>query len=208
MKGFGTSRSLRARPTSGMMALSQEDSSDIELIHKSSPVATTSLYDTSELITTAERLSPKRNEDKVAKSLHADGWRFGAGVAAFTAVFTLLINFSIGVWAATLRGNGSIFNAGILVEVFHGSCDEATTMNTWSHLAINVLSTGLLAGSNYCMQCLVAPTREEVDRAHRHSPPMWLDIGLPSIRNLKFIDWRRTILWLLLALSSLPLHLL
>jgi hypothetical protein len=191
-----------------MIALAQEDSSDIELIRKLGPVTTTSLYDAAGIGDTAERLSPKRNEDKIAKSLHVNGWRFGAGIAATTAIVTLLINFSIGVWTATLSGNGSEFNAGILVEVFHGSCEEATTMNTWSHLAINVLSTGLLAGSNYCMQCLVAPTRKEVDRAHRQSPPRWLDIGLPSVRNLSFIDWRRTILWILLALSSLPLHLL
>jgi len=35
-------------------------------------------------------------------------------------------------------------------------------MNTWAHLAINMVSTGLLAGSNFCMQVLVTPTRADI----------------------------------------------
>lgn len=208
MKDLGIWSSLRTRPTSGLRALNQEDGSDIELVDKSGPVSTVSTFNTTTFASAAERLSPKKNEDDIVRTLQADGWRFGAGLAACTAVVTLLINFSVGIWAATLGGNGSIFNSGILVQVFRGSCERTSTMNTWSHLAINVVSTGLLSGSNYCMQCLVAPTRNEVDRAHRQSPPVWLDIGLPSVRNLRFIDRQRCVLWALLALSSLPLHLL
>ena len=56
------------------------------------------------------------------------------------------------------------------------------------------------------MQCLAAPTREELDRAHgRHS---WLDIGVNSVRNLWRINTVRALLWLVLAVSSLPFHLL
>ena len=79
-------------------------------------------------------------------------------------------------------------------------------MSLWLHLAINVLSTLLLGASNYCMQCLTSPTREEVDRAHsRH---IWLDIGIPSVRNLRRVSWYKIILWWLLAISGIPLHLL
>lgn len=37
---------------------------------------------------------------------------------------------------------------------------------------------------------------------------IWLDIGVPSLRNLRRISTRRVVLWWLLALSSIPLHLL
>jgi len=55
------------------------------------------------------------------------------------------------------------------------------------------------------MQLLSAPTRKNVDRAH--SQGIWLDIGIPSLRNLRFSSWLKRSLWFLLALSSIPLHL-
>ncbi|KAL8708100.1 MAG: hypothetical protein Q9220_006954 [cf. Caloplaca sp. 1 TL-2023] len=55
------------------------------------------------------------------------------------------------------------------------------------------------------MQCLSAPTRDEIDRAHQRQ--RWLDIGVPSIRNLRAMSWYRISLWFLLASSSIPLHL-
>lgn len=193
-----------------MIELQQGDTSDIELVdsRRYEPVLAASPHNLTGLDAVTRSLSPKRNEDVVAEALQVDGWRFGAGLAALTAAITFIINLTVGIWAATRAGSDSEYNSGILVEIYHGSCDKTKTMNTWSHLGINVVSTGLLAGSNFCMQCLVAPTRQEVDRAHRQSPPIWLDIGLPSIRNLKSIERRRTVLWALLAVSSLPLHLL
>ncbi|KAL9601249.1 MAG: hypothetical protein Q9219_002654 [cf. Caloplaca sp. 3 TL-2023] len=93
-----------------------------------------------------------------------------------------------------------------MVTFFEGSCAKARNLTIWLHLLINVLSTVLLAASNYCMQCLSSPTRAKIDRAHaRHR---WLDIGVPSVRNLFRISRSRALLWSLLALSSFPLHLL
>ncbi|KAI4197238.1 MAG: hypothetical protein LQ350_006069 [Teloschistes chrysophthalmus] len=78
-------------------------------------------------------------------------------------------------------------------------------MSMWLHLAINILGTALLSASNYCMQCLSAPNRQEVDRAHQRQ--VALDIGVPSLRNLRHISRKRLLLWILLAISSIPLHL-
>ena len=55
------------------------------------------------------------------------------------------------------------------------------------------------------MQRLSAPTRGEVDYAHKRHH--WVDIGVPSVRNLGLINPWRMWGWLLLAASSLPLHL-
>ena len=70
----------------------------------------------------------------------------------------------------------------------------------------NGLSTLLLGSSNYCMQCLASPTREELDTAHGQH--VWLDIGIPSVRNLLRIAPSRRIFWCILAASTIPLHLL
>jgi len=122
-------------------------------------------------------------------------------VCAATAGTVLSINSMLTLWASIRYGN-----AGGLATIQEGSCQKTKTLSLWLHLAINVLSTILLSASNYCMQCLSSPTREEVDKAHRKR--VWLDIGVPSVRNLHQISWYRIALWYALALSGIPLHLL
>jgi hypothetical protein len=127
------------------------------------------------------------------------GWRFGVlNFATWTLVVGSL-NLAITIWGSI----ASKENQGLLDA---GDCDQIKRVNTGIHLLINVFSTVLLSGSNYCMQCLSAPTRKEVDRAH--AVGKWLDIGIPSFRNLRNIERRRVVLWFLLGFSSLPLHLL
>lgn len=95
---------------------------------------------------------------------------------------------------------------GDLGTIFRGDCSQSHRLNSGLHIIINVLSTTLLAVSNLCMQLLAAPTRQEIDEAHKHH--VWLDIGVPSFRNLKHISKRRSIAIFLLAISSIPLHFL
>ncbi|KAJ8109018.1 hypothetical protein OPT61_g7764 [Boeremia exigua] len=127
------------------------------------------------------------------------GWRFGVLNFAVWASIVFLINLVVTIW-------GSLAHKGDQRVLYEGDCKRTKSLNSGLHLLINILSTILLSGSNYCMQCLSAPTRSEVDLAH--GARRWLDIGVPSLRNLRRISRRRFILWLLLATSSLPLHLL
>lgn len=90
--------------------------------------------------------------------------------------------------------------------LYDGQCDTTKKINVGVHLLINILSTILLGASNYCMQCMSAPTRADAERAHAQFT--WVDIGVPSIRNLRKINRLRASLWLMLGISSLPLHLL
>ena len=90
--------------------------------------------------------------------------------------------------------------------LYEGSCDKSRTIGLWLHLGINALSTLLLSGSNYTQQCLAAPTRSEIDAAHARR--RWMDIGVPSVRNLFRIKCERRWLWIAIGLTSIPLHLL
>ncbi|KAH6666023.1 hypothetical protein B0J14DRAFT_643332 [Halenospora varia] len=45
------------------------------------------------------------------------------------------------------------------------------------------MSTLVLSASNYTMQAISSPRRKEVDNAHKKST--WVDIGVPSIQNLR-----------------------
>lgn len=127
---------------------------------------------------------------------YTSGWRFGAINCAISASFVFLVNFVVTI----------IFATGEDGVLFDGDCERARQLNTGIHLLINLLSTVLLSSSNYCMQCLSAPTRKEIDQAHAQG--RWLDIGVQSVHNLRNINVRRTIIWFLLGASSLPLHLL
>ena len=87
-----------------------------------------------------------------------------------------------------------------------GDCDKAKSTNKWLHLLINTLSTLLLTGSNAFMAAYCCPSREEIDVAHRQRK--WLHIGMLSIKNFRNIAKRKSFVVALLALSSIPFHLL
>ena len=129
------------------------------------------------------------------------GYHFGILSCAVVAALVLIVNLCFTIWAVssfqTQRGLGTLYD---------GSCKRTRTLAFWIHLAINVFSTLLLGASNYSMQCLSSPTRGEIDKAHAQG--IWLDIGVPSVRNLRRLSPIRVALWWLLAISSIPLHLL
>ena len=115
----------------------------------------------------------------------------------------VLINVSLTIYVATSpeykmeRGTRTLYS---------GSCAKSMIIGLWLHLGINVLCTVLLSRSNYTQQCLTAPTRSEIDAAHARR--RWMDIGVPSIRNLFRIKGKRTLLWIAIGITSIPLHLL
>ncbi|CAJ2502401.1 Uu.00g097950.m01.CDS01 [Anthostomella pinea] len=63
-----------------------------------------------------------------------------------------------------------------------------------------------LASSNFFMQVLNSPSREEVNQAHFRGS--WLGIGVPSVRNAFRVSKFKTWCWVLLLLSSIPIHVL
>jgi len=139
----------------------------------------------------------------VWKPVWYTGWHTGVLACATSAAAVLLINVGLTIYAATNpeykveRGIGTLYS---------GSCDKSRKIGLWLHLMINALSTLLLSGSNYTQQCLAAPTRREIDAAHARR--RWMDIGVPSVRNLFRIKAERTFLWIAIGFTSIPLHLL
>lgn len=87
------------------------------------------------------------------------GWRCAALSFATSASIVFFINFVVTVWGVSYYKRGQR-------TLSTGDYDEIKRLNSGLHLAINILSTILLSGSNYCMQCLSAPTRTDVDIAH------------------------------------------
>ncbi|OCK80650.1 hypothetical protein K432DRAFT_434615 [Lepidopterella palustris CBS 459.81] len=131
-------------------------------------------------------------------------WNPGTLGCAIAAGSVLILNTVIVVWVEARNGFPHLGKRDGKRTLFYGDCETTKQLNTAVHLLINLFSTILLGASNYCMQCMSAPTRAEVDLAHSQS--RWVDIGVPSIKNLKHVSKTRVVLWFLLILSSLPLH--
>jgi len=129
------------------------------------------------------------------------GWRAGVLLSCLTGLAVLLVNVTVIIW--TLVKHNPVDGTGTL---FKGDCDKTKSLNTKLQLGINILCTLLFGASNYCMQYLISPTRQEIDAAH--SRKSLLRVGVQSFRNIKAISWERVVLWLALGFSSCPLHFL
>ena len=133
-----------------------------------------------------------------------EGWRFGvfASIIAVTACLVAeLIMLACAVAFNKPEGN----KHGIGVP-YTGGCKNVERSATLLAIPINIISTILVATSNYVMQCLSAPTRKDIDRAH--AAGSYLNIGISSVHNfLHNVSWKSA-LWLVLVITTVPIHLL
>ena len=102
----------------------------------------------------------KRDVGKKSRNVWT-GWQKGVAISCMCSIIVLIFNIALYIWASTkpLSDTGTY----MLAEASH---EDMNTINTWTHLGINILSTIILAGSNYSLQVLLAPTRESIDCAH------------------------------------------
>lgn len=131
------------------------------------------------------------------------GWRKSAFIntVLVSTVLLVLLTCHVILWAKS----GSVTG----YQIIHsGKCagNAVGRLNTITHLMINILSSLVLASTNFFMQVLNAPSREELDSAHEKGS--WLDIGVPSPRNVFKVSRFKRIMWILFFLSSVPIHLL
>jgi hypothetical protein len=101
----------------------------------------------------------------------------GCLVAALTFFINLGATIYIPLHSTPVAGSQQPLHP----RLFLGGCSHASKINTYVHFMINALSTLILISSNMFMQLLLAPTREQVDKAH--SSKRSLDIGIVSFRN-------------------------
>ncbi|OTA69970.1 hypothetical protein K449DRAFT_360814 [Hypoxylon sp. EC38] len=91
---------------------------------------------------------------------------------------------------------------------YHGGCDggSVSQVNVVLHLLINIISTLVVTSSNFFMQVLNSPSREELNTAHFKGS--WVGVGIPSVRNAFSVSRFKTWCWICLLISSIPMHLL
>lgn len=130
------------------------------------------------------------------------GWR-RTGIINVVLAYTCGLALLICLITSISQPGSSL---GVATIIFEGKCAKSTRLNLVLHLVLNILSSGILVSSNFFMQVLSSPSRHEIDQAH-----MWLrsvEIGVSSIKNLRHVSRLKLIGWLLLLISSIPIHLL
>jgi hypothetical protein len=115
------------------------------------------------------------------------GWRGGIAInLALTVAALAAAAVCLGFSAKQVRVLGG------QLEIRRGECSAVRSVGYGITAAVNVLGLIVLAGANYAFQVLSSPTRPEVDLAHHQQS--WVDIGIPSLRNLVFINGIRAFL--------------
>ncbi|KAI6352151.1 hypothetical protein MCOR25_009535 [Pyricularia grisea] len=89
--------------------------------------------------------------------------------------------------------------------IYRGRCKHTSRLSIIFHLLLNIISTGILASSDFFMQVVTSPSRPEINAAHEYLRSV--DIGFQSLRNVQWLSGTKKICWLLLLLSSVPIHL-
>jgi hypothetical protein len=133
---------------------------------------------------------------------HFQGWRS----CILSGTILCLVVFSVNLILTIIATFSQKDQPGYRKVLYKGNCTKVQRLNAGGHVIISILSTCLLSASNYTMQCLSAPTRKEVDEAHAQC--QLLEIGVMSIRNLRFKKKITVIMWAILCVSSLPLSFL
>ncbi|KAK6087656.1 hypothetical protein SCUP234_01295 [Seiridium cupressi] len=144
-----------------------------------------------------------RASHSLGKHHRYSGWRRAALVNS--VILIVLTALLLSCLIASITETGSVT---ISLFFFEGGCDggSATQTNVALHLLLNIVSTAVFASSNFFMHVLNSPSREEVDRAH--ATGSYLGIGVPSMRNAFRVGRFKTVGWIFLLLSSIPMHLL
>lgn len=129
------------------------------------------------------------------------GWKGGIAINALIAFGILVISvvcLTLAISRSSLLGGEA--------PVYSGSCARARRIHFGLQALVGVFAVALLAAANYAFQVLSSPTRLEVALAHEKR--RWLDIGVPSVRNLRFISRLRVLMIVGVLLVSFTIHLL
>ncbi|KAF6827244.1 hypothetical protein CPLU01_09207 [Colletotrichum plurivorum] len=138
---------------------------------------------------------------KLSRQWIPSGWRRAALVNI--GLLTIPLLSLVGFLAASISATGDVRQSW---KFYTAECSRTTAADVFLHLLINGLSTAILASSNFFMQILNAPTRNDINVAH--SKGQWFDIGISSLHNIFRLSCFKQLAWFCLLLTSIPIHVL
>lgn len=152
----------------------------------------------------ARRMSIERLlKDCFAFFKKPSGWKRAARV---NCVILITIDILLVIFLIISTTSTNSFSKAFMF--FQGTCGDGSVskLNMLLHLLLNTVSTVVFASSNFFMQVINSATRQELDLVH--TAGLCLDIGVPSMTNAFRLGKFKLYTWILLFLSSVPLHLL
>lgn len=120
------------------------------------------------------------------------GWRGGLALILALAMAVFVVSLACLVIAAAQAGA-----LGGEATLMQASCSRIRGADLALHVLVNLLAAVLVAGANYTFQVLTSPTRLQVTSAHETG--RWLDLGVPSVRNLRHVSVGRAVLALVVV---------
>lgn len=131
------------------------------------------------------------------------GWQLGLRLAIFATAIVFIVNLCSLIYVLARFG---FHNDNLLPQLEETGCKKTALYSRYLHLLLNVLATLALGATNYTMQILASPIRDDLDRAHKEG--VWLHFGVSGLKNLRprRIGWRRVLTIGALFLSSFPIH--
>ncbi|KAM7210124.1 hypothetical protein V8F06_014494, partial [Rhypophila decipiens] len=130
------------------------------------------------------------------------GWR---GTLTLLCIVSWVLAVAVLGISISLTVHGGIHDGYLTtVTIKSGSCADIKSADTWIHLVMNILSSCMLAATNFAMQAWSAPTRSDIDKVH--SKGGTIDIAVSSVCNMFWIRPVRLLFWVVMFLVALPLH--
>jgi hypothetical protein len=120
-----------------------------------------------------EHLQLQTTVDQAGPGKKKQGWRLGTLVSCYAVAVCLLLELALLTYA--LVTNRPRNGLGMLYE---GHCAKVKRLSILLLLPLNIIGTVLISTSNYVMQAVSAPTRQEVDRSHAEGG--FRNIGMPT----------------------------
>ncbi|KAI6598771.1 hypothetical protein MCOR06_001481 [Pyricularia oryzae] len=140
--------------------------------------------------------------EPLLKVLPEHGWQ-RTGIYNILLACTCALILSISLFlSVSWQEQHSFFGTS---PIHRGRCKDTSRLSIILHLLLNIISTGIVASSNFFMQIVTSPSRPEIDSAHEYLRSV--DIGLQSLRNVRWLSRSKKMCWLILLLSSMPIHL-
>jgi len=123
-------------------------------------------------------------------------------VSCICVAFCLCLEMILLIAAVSISRPG-VAAQGILME---GSCANVKKSNIVLLIPINIVATLIISCSNYVMQCMSAPSRRDLDRAHNLG--YHVHVGVSPARNNFHNGTIRQLSWWLIGATSIPVHLM
>jgi hypothetical protein len=127
----------------------------------------------------------------------------------FGVVAALTVAFTIVTIALIRRIMGPNMNLKIVpsLVIMDGNCSSLRIYNIIAHVILNAVGTVVLGASNYLQQICTSPTAKQVGHLLSTQGDIKFGSNMP-VELFKRKGWKMKLFWVLLILTSIPVHVL